>query len=138
MVPVSVGRTLCQDVRHFVGGSMSVITVDFADRALRKKIQGLLNQADAKMLEYTLYCEVHKGAPIGSNERALGLVMYKQYQELSGEAIELSGLVKGDYKFVSKNIVISRNGHAVTGKNGDLTFKVNGVMSIDLTNETPL
>jgi len=28
---------------------MSVITADFADRALRKKIQSLLDQADAKM-----------------------------------------------------------------------------------------
>lgn len=117
---------------------MGVITVDFVDRALRKKIQGLLDQADAKMNEFVFYREQHKNAPIGSNERAVGLVMYKQYQELSGEAIELSSLVKGDYRFISKNVVISRSGHAVSGKDGSLTIRSNGVMSVDLTNETPL
>jgi len=111
------------------------VVVDFADKALRKKITDLLKQADAKMEEYLDYRDLHLNAAVGSNERAIGLAMYKRYQELTEEAMQLSPSIKGAYRFVSKHVVLSRTANALTSQDGGLTINTTGCVSVDLTNE---
>lgn len=106
------------------------VVLDFVDKALRKKVQGLLDQADAKMSEYTLYRMVHEGAPFGSAERKTGLAIYSQYQDLCSEAVELAKGVKGPYKFVSKNVALSRSGDAFTNSNGGMTINMTGMTTV--------